>query len=403
MTAVLKNALAKNEVVKRATCSYIDDILVNETEVTAERVREHVNTYGLTAKTTEALEDEIALDLKLRRNKEGKLVFGRGTEIPEVQGDLTKRELFSVCGKLVGHYPIVGWLRVAYSFIKRQTNGGWWEEEIDHEVQCMIQEVITEVKKGDPVKAEWHIGRSKEEVICCDASSLALGAILEIGGAMAEDAVWLRKKNDNAHINVVELDATMKGVNLALKWGLQAVEIRTNSATVALWIKSEVSGDRRIKTKGAAEMLIKRRLGALGDLIREFGLKITVTLIQSQKNKVDMLTRVKKAWLQEKKDRALLCCVEEDLKDLHNMHHFGKERTLYLARKVNPNIMMETVQEVVKQCKKCQSIDPVPTRHEKRELHVTENWKRIALDVTHYHHELYLTMIVGLGELRYGE
>ena len=55
--AVLKNVLAKDEVVKRATCSYIDDILVDETEVTAERVREHVNTYGLTAKLTEALED----------------------------------------------------------------------------------------------------------------------------------------------------------------------------------------------------------------------------------------------------------------------------------------------------------------------------------------------------------
>ena len=97
----------------------------------------------------------------------------------------------------------------------------------------MIQEVITEVKKRDPVKGGWHIGRSKEGVIWCDAESLAPGAILEIGGAMAEDAAWLWKKNDNAHINVVELDATMKGINLALKWGLQAVEIRMNSATVA--------------------------------------------------------------------------------------------------------------------------------------------------------------------------
>ena len=75
------------------------------------------------------------------------------------------------------------------------------------------------------------------------------------------------------------------------------------------------------------------------------------------------------------------------------MHHFRKERTLYLARKVNPNITMEAVQEVIKQCKECQSIDPAPTRHEKEELHVTENWKRLAIDVTHYRHELYLTMI----------
>ena len=75
--------------------------------------------------------------------------------------------------------------------------------------------------------------------------------------------------------------------------------------------------------------------------------------------------------------------------DLHNVHHFGKERTLYLVSKVNPNITMEAVQEVVKQCKECQSNDPVPTRHEKGELHITENWKRLAIDVTHDHHEPY--------------
>ena len=121
---------------------------------------------------------------------------------------------------------------------------------------------------------------------------------MEIGGVTAEDTAWLRKKDDSALINVAELDATMNGINLALKWGLQAVEIRTDSATVESWIKSEVSGDKRIRTKGAAEMLIKRQLGALGNLIKEFGLKITVTLVPSQKNKADMLTRVKKAWLQ---------------------------------------------------------------------------------------------------------
>ena len=98
MTAVLKNLLAKDEVVKRATCSYIDDILVDETEVTAERVRKYVNTYGLTAKPTETFEDGMALGLKLWRNKEGKLIFGRGSEIPKVQGSLTKRELFQYVG-----------------------------------------------------------------------------------------------------------------------------------------------------------------------------------------------------------------------------------------------------------------------------------------------------------------
>ena len=48
--------------------------------------------------------------------------FERGNEIPEVTDGLTKGELFSVCRKLVGHYPRVRWLWIVCSFIKRQTS-----------------------------------------------------------------------------------------------------------------------------------------------------------------------------------------------------------------------------------------------------------------------------------------
>lgn len=209
-------------------------------------------------------------------------MFGRGNEIPEAKVDLAKRELFSICGKLVGHYPIAGWLRTACSFIKRQTGTDSWEDAVDQEVLLMIQEVIAEVKKMDPVRGEWHVKEGHEGVIWTDASSVALGVLLEIEVSV-EDAAWLRKKDDSAHINVAELDDVMKGINLALRWGLQIVDVKTDSATVASWIKSELSGDKRIKTKGAAEMLIKRRLGALGDLVREFELKVTITLVPSQK------------------------------------------------------------------------------------------------------------------------
>ena len=270
---------------------------------------------------------------------------------------------------------------------------GKWEDYVEEEVLEMIKEVVAEVKREDPVKGAWHICRGGEGVIWCDASSLALGVLLEIGGATAEDAAWLRKKGDSAHINVAELDAAMKGINLALKWGLHEVELKTDSATVAAWIKSEVTGDKRVKTKGAAEMLVKRRLGTLGDLLKEFNLKLTVTLVSSQKNKADALTRVKKNWLKEKKGAAIVCCVTEELKEMHNMHHFGKERTLFLARRVDPSITREAVNEVVETCRECQSIDPAPSRHEKGELQVAENWKRLAIDVTHYRQGLYLSMM----------
>lgn len=63
---------------------------------------------------------------------------------------------------------------------------------------------------------------------------------------------------------------------------------------------------------------------------------------------------------------ALVCCAVEDLKNLHNTHHFEKGRTLYLAKKVNLNIKMVDVWEVVEQCRECQSIDLAPSKREKR-------------------------------------
>ena len=55
---------------------------------------------------------------------------------------------------------------------------------------------------------------------------------MEIDGIEVEDAAWLRKKGDFGHISVAKLDAVLKGVNLAVKWGLRQVEVRTDSATV---------------------------------------------------------------------------------------------------------------------------------------------------------------------------
>ena len=170
-------------------------------------------------------------------------MFRRANKISEDTDGLTKWELSMVCRKLVGHHPIVGWLWTACSFIKKQTGINQWEDKIDQVVPRMIQEIIAEVRKEDPVKGEGNIWRSQEGVIWCDTSSLALGALLEIGGVTAEDAAWLRKRDDSAQINVAELDATMKGINLTLKWGLQEVEIGTDLATVASWIKLEVSGE----------------------------------------------------------------------------------------------------------------------------------------------------------------
>ena len=191
---------------------------------------------------------------------------------------------------------------------------------------------------------------------------------------MAEDAAWLRKKDDYGHINIAELEAVVRGVNLALKWGLREIEVVTDSATVCGWVRLMLSEEKRIKTKGAAEILVKRRIGVLKELIDDLQLALTITLVPSERNKADVLTRVK-SWLSTGKDG------EEDgicagAVSLREMHHLGVDRSLYLARKVDPAVTRQSVQRVVKGCEQCQRIDPAPAVHEGEEIWVTGNWRR---------------------------
>ena len=75
----------------------------------------------------------------------------------------------------------------------------------------------------------------------CGVMPVATGVLLEIGGVVAEDAAWLRKKDDDSPMNVMELDAVLKGVSLALKWELRNVHLKTDSATVVSWVKTVVT------------------------------------------------------------------------------------------------------------------------------------------------------------------
>ena len=89
----------------------------------------------------------------------------------------------------------------------------------------------------------------------------------------------------------------------------------------------------RFKTHGAAEMLVKRRLATLRELATEYDLKLTVSLVKSEANRADVLTRVSKTWLTRDRCREVglrsdgTCAVT--VVDLHGQHHFGIERTFF--------------------------------------------------------------------------
>ena len=186
-------------------------------------------------------------------------MFGRGNEILQLTGDMSKWDLFLISVKLLGHYPVDGWLRPACSYIKRRTSGIDWMIKLTRKL-AVIQEILSEVKREGLMTWTWHIPKARTGVMWCGASSIVVGMVMEISGSVVEDAAWLRKKDDYNHINVAELEALLKGINMALKWGLREMEARTDSATVLSWVNSIVEESRRIQTKGAGEMIIKQRL-----------------------------------------------------------------------------------------------------------------------------------------------
>lgn len=406
MSRILKMVLSSEENIRAATYSYIDDILVDETVISAAAVVEHLSRFGFEAKSPEPLKGGSALGLRLESGDSGGLVYHRGNDLPTVDTDLTRRELFSICGKLVGHYPVAGWLRTACSFIKRNAEGDKWGDPVGAETVTRIREVVDTVKRKDPVSGVWNVKEKEHGVVWCDASNLALGVILEIGNVVVEDGAWLRKKDDFSHINVAELEAVMKGVNLGLKWGLRVLEVKTDSATVNGWLKCVIDEEKKVRTKGAAEMIVKRRLGTLKQIIDEYDLVLSVSLVPTLVNKADVLTRVKKSWLPCNTNSVSnvnsACCVSiGDWQRTHDWHHLGVDRTHYIARKLDPSVTRKAVKRVVGSCQRCQMICPSPVRHEPGKLHVDANWQRLAVDVTHYKGIPYLTMI-DCGPSRFG-
>lgn len=402
MSRILQEVLSMKELIRTGTSNYLDDILVNNDVVSPECVEKHLHDYGLKVKPSQSLQQGARiLGLQVELSNE-KLYWKRANQIPsapDLNNNFSRRELFSLCGQLVGHYPVANWLRVACGYVKRSSNGKAWEDDIGSNAKEMLRELLDRIAEFDPVRGAWSVSSNRGKV-WCDASSLSIACALEIDGNIVEDGAWLRREDSN-HINMLELESILKGLNMAAKWGLRELEIMTDSATVAGWLRSALLDTHMVRTHGMNEMLIKRRLAVVKDICKEFDIQAKVTWVESSRNKSDALTRVSKRWLNLRSVDASSGCVavcEEEstisaIRFIHNQHHFGVNRTFHLAKLKFPSVTREEVSRVIKSCVPCRSIDPAPVRWEKGGLEVEDNWRRIAIDVTHYGGKCYLTMI----------
>ena len=301
MKAVVRSVLEQDSDVQRATLPYVDDLLVNEDVLSAERVVAHFAKFGLDCKPPERAASGARL-LGLHVQAEGeKLRWTRDNAVGGPPARVTRRAVFAWCGRLVAHLPVCGWLRPAVAWLKRRVNRltqTWDDVTDDATLRAQMDYVAVRLLGEDPARGAWCV-EGESLVVWTDASSLATGVVVQSAdGDVIEDACWLRR-DEATHINMAELDAAIRGVNLAVAWGARTIDLRTDSATVHRWLDDAISGRARLRTKAHGELLIRRRVEIICQLVNELQLRLSVVLVRSSENRADALTRVPKDWLRE--------------------------------------------------------------------------------------------------------
>ena len=424
MKSVVRAVLRQDPEVERATIPYVDDLCVNEDLISADRVVKHFEAYGLECKPPERARNGARL-LGLRVEAGGEaLQWRRDNEVGPPPEDVTRRSVFAWCGRLVAHLPVCGWLRPAAAWLKRRANAvtqGWDDVTDDPWLRDQLRYVAERLVNDDPAGGRWCV-TGDSAVIWTDASSVAAGVVMESPeGDVIEDACWLRR-DETAHINMAELDAALRGLNLAIAWNMRVIELKTDSSTVRRWIADAISGRARLRTKAHGEMLIRRRVDTIRQLVEELNLDLTVTLVRSAENKADCISRVPAEWLRAPDGSAEPVCAAAELdrtqdetaegdegedsvsgattrkralRDIHaRAGHPGIRRTLYFARRdVSPTVTRREVRPVVTECDVCRSIDPAPVKWRHGVLQVQTTWTRLAIDITHHRGQLYLTVV----------
>ena len=80
------------------------------------------------------------------------------------------------------------------SYIKRKAEGSKGDDQVGEVAINMVHEVIAKVKDENLVKGHWHVIKTKKDIVWCDASSIAIGTVLEVDGKVVEDSHgWERR------------------------------------------------------------------------------------------------------------------------------------------------------------------------------------------------------------------
>ena len=97
--------------------------------------------------------------------------------------------------------------------------------------------------------------------------------MLQTEDHIVENATWLRSADDRWHINVALLELAIKALGLAAAWQAHKVSLMADSKTAAGWLQCIAGNTRRVKVGGLHEVLVKRQLQVVKDLILTTGIR----------------------------------------------------------------------------------------------------------------------------------
>lgn len=72
-----------------------------------------------------------------------------------------------------------------------------------------------------------------------------------------------------------------QGFKLLFEVGLKMISVMTDSRTVRSCIRNIIGMENKVKSKGISEMIVKRRLGIIREIINKFGIVLKVKLVKT--------------------------------------------------------------------------------------------------------------------------
>lgn len=135
--------------------------------------------------------------------------------------------------------------------------------------------------------------------------ALLLLDVIDNDDTVVENACWLLPAKDSQHINLMELYAIIKGINLAILWKKTTLYLFTDSACVHKSIREQ--------TKATSRIVIQWRLDTIIKFAEKYALSMYVSLIRSSRNKTGRLTS-EVPWCNQEEHSVCvtcLCCICE--------------------------------------------------------------------------------------------